>query len=179
MSQVRTDHKMSSRKRGLTLIELVIAILLVAGMIGSILAIDTANQKMYVVVAAEREALAEVSAVLTHIQQKIREGTSVTIDDSDPNPITIVKGAQTAFYTLNGNQLEFHDWSGATEIVANRLKTTSGFVISHPTPVSGRVISFTVTLIFQGSWGGVITKEITQRGIIGARSFQQLTIQVI
>ena len=173
-----------SRERGLTLVELIIAGLLVVVIIGATLSLQFANDQMYVATRAERELLQEIGVALSHLQTKVRGGYMINVDEgtsTTPQKIRISNSAQTGWslyqWDSSSEQLWYYVDEAdllVKEIVASGI---SSFSISHPAPTGGKVPYFTVTIRARSSWGSILTKEIVIRDTIGARSFQGLTIR--
>ena len=169
-------------RKGLTLLELIVAVALVVVIIAATAMLDVANNKLYLVTTSEMELLQEINAAAAHIHQSVRNADLVSAD-RDTKTISVTTGATTGVYRWEDSadadnfpdQLRYYPTgSGTFQVVATGI---SSFAIDYPTPVSSKVPYFNMTLKAGGQWG-TNTKETTVRVSIGARQFQGLTVQM-
>ncbi|MBI1976419.1 MAG: prepilin-type N-terminal cleavage/methylation domain-containing protein [Candidatus Omnitrophica bacterium] len=164
------------KNKGFTLLELMIASALVLMIIGGAAAVDFANQQMYVVTNAEMELVQEIDAAVTHINQVVRAGEQVSVDDVT-NQISVTTASVTSRHVWDSasQQLWYYPTgAGTPERIANRI---SGFDITYPAAVNGKVNYFNIKITASGSWGNVLDKQTIVITTIGARPFQKVTVQ--
>lgn len=165
------------KDRGVTLLELMIASALVLMIIGGAVAVDFANQHMYSVTNAEMELVQEIDAAVMHIHQTVRAGEQVSVDEAT-DEISVTTASVTSRYQWDSasQQLWYYPTGGGTpERIAARI---SGFDITYPAPVNGKVNYFNIKITASGSWGNVLDNKTTVVNTsIGARPFQKVTIQ--
>jgi prepilin-type N-terminal cleavage/methylation domain-containing protein len=162
-------------RKGLTLMELIVAVTLVTVIIAAIATVDIANNQLYLTTNTEMELIQEINAAVTHVHQSVRNAAVVSVDQT-AKTISVTTGAITGVYRWESNQLRYYPTGlGSYQVVATGI---SNFAISYPTPVDNKISYFNMTLEASGQWG-TETKEITVIGSMGARPFQGMTMQVI
>ncbi|GEM_PF-6411815 len=159
-------------RKGLTLLELIVAVALMTVIIAAVSMLDIANNQLYLATNQEMELLQEINAAVAHIHQSVRNGAVVSVDDA-ADTISVTTGTNTGVYRLESNQIRYYPTgAGSSQVVATGV---SSFAIDYPTPVSGKVSYFNITLQASGQWG-TQTRSTTVRASVGARPYQQLTI---
>lgn len=170
-------------RKGLTLLELIVAVALMTVVIAATSMLDIANNQLYLATNQEMELLQEINAAVVHIHQSVRNADLVSVDDA-ADTISVTTGATTAVYRWEdssdadniADQLRYYPTgAGSHQVVATGI---SSFAIDYPVPVSSKVSYFNITLQATGQWG-TQTKTTTVRAAVGSRQFQGVTVQMI
>lgn len=161
-----------------------IASTLVVIIIAGALAMEFANNQMYVATIADRELLQEINFAMSHMQRELRKwapGYQILIDtaSNDIKVMNPTNGVLMARYYWDdsSDQLWYYPTgSGSYEVVSNRI---SSFSMSYSDLDGDEKISyFTVMIKAKGSWGTLLTKEIAVKEVFGARLFRGVVLRV-
>lgn len=162
-------------RKGLTLLELIVAVALITVIITATSMLDIANNQLYLATNQEMELVQEINAAVAHIHQSVRNGAVVSVDEA-ADTISVTTGTTTGVYRWESNQLRYYPTgAGSYQVVAAGV---SSFTINYPAPVNNKVSYFNITLQANGQWG-TQTKTTTVRAAVGARQFQGMTVQMI
>lgn len=162
-------------RKGLTLLELTVAVILFTMIIAAVIMVDVTHNQWYLTTNAKTEMIQEINAAVAHIHQSVRKAAIVSVDQA-AKTISVTTGAITGVYRWESNQLRYYPTGVESyQVVATGI---SSFAINYPAPVDNKVPYFNITLKALKQ-SGTETEETTVRVSMGARPFQGVTMQVI
>ena len=184
-------------KKGLTVLEIIIASMMLVIILSALFSLNITNNEVYLSMSGEVKLLQESSGAFFNIQQRIRRGFDVSVNNT-ANTIRIAMDSAGTVWSKYSwedspsdpdnmpDEIRYYPDEAQGTIYTVIAVQVTDFAISFPIDDAdsngidddGKAPYFSVFIRTQGVWPGNITKTVNVREKIGARPFQGIGVGV-